>query len=162
MHPFNVVSLLGCKRTLLTDVQLLIELHEEVLDSLWCSAFAQTCEQQPLCFSQHPSLEENETMPPVTFTCTTDNLSVCFMDPRDFLFHDLSLVPKHQRTRRIASTSHWVGRGCTGTTLVFLWAEGWGCALGSGLYLWGAPQSRNLHTFPCARVRSSSAGHPPG
>ena len=58
MHPFNVVSLVGCKRTLLTHVQLLIELHEEVLDSLWCSAFAQTCEQQPLCFSQHPSLEE--------------------------------------------------------------------------------------------------------
>ena len=72
----------------------------------------------------------------------------------------LPLVPKHQGTSRIASTSRWVGRGCTGTTRVFLWAEG--CALGSALCLWGALQSRIPHAFPSARVLSSPAGHPPG
>lgn len=71
-------------------------------------------------------------------------------------------VPKHRGTRRIASTSRWGRRGCTGTTRVFLWAEGWGCALGSGLCLWGALQSRTPHAFPSARVLSSPAGHPPG
>ena len=104
----------------------------------------------------------NETTSHVTFTCATDNLSVCFMDPGDFhQWVPLPLAPRHQRTRRTASTSRWVGRGRTGTARVFLWAEGWGCALGSGLCLWEALQSRIPRTFPSARVPRSPAGHPP-
>ena len=104
----------------------------------------------------------NETTSHVTLTCATDNLSVCFMDPGDFhQWVPLPLAPRHQRTRRTASTSRWVGRGRTGTARVFLWAEGWGCALGSGLCLWEALQSRIPSTFPSARVPRSPAGHPP-
>ena len=104
----------------------------------------------------------NETTSHVTLTCATDNLSVCFMDPGDFhQWVPLPLAPRHQRTRRTASTSRWVGRGRTGTARVFLWAEGWGCALGSGLCLWEALQSRIPRTFPSARVPRSPAGHPP-
>ena len=105
----------------------------------------------------------NETTSHVTLTCATHNLSVCFMDP-DFLHQwvPLPLAPRHQRTRRTASTSRWVGRGRTGTARVFLWAEGWRSALGSGLWLRGALHSRSPHTFPSARVLSSSSGHRPG
>ncbi len=68
-----------------------------------------------------------ETVPQVTVICNADDLTVRFTEPRDFLFHQWvppSPVYKHQRTRRIASTSRWVGRGCTGTAHLFLWAEG--------------------------------------
>ena len=59
-------------------------------------------------FFPAPAPGGEETMPHVTVLCATDNLTVCFTCPRDFIFQwlvPLALVSEHQRTRRIASTS---------------------------------------------------------